>query len=77
MPLRQTVQWMLILLATIVIVGGVGVIWLWGQSDAILKTQITQQLEKFAPDLPVTFQKASLESNGQQVRLTDFHVGRS
>ena len=73
MPLRQTLQWMLILLATIVIVGGGGVIWLWGQSDAILKTQITQQLDKLAPNLPVKFQKASLETDGR-IRLTDIEL---
>jgi len=73
MPLRQTLQWMLVLLATIVIVVGAGVIWLWGQSSAILHSEITQRLEKFAPDLPVSFEKASIEPDGR-VRLTDIRL---
>ena len=46
MPLRQTLQWMLVLLATIVIVGGGGVIWLWGHSETLLKHEITLRLEQ-------------------------------
>ena len=73
MPLRQTLQWMLILLATIVIVGGGGVIWLWSRSEAMLRQEITQRLEQMAPDLPIEFETASLESNGQ-VRLTEISL---
>ncbi len=73
MPLRQTLQWMLILLATIVIVGGGGVIWLWSRSETLLKTEITQRLEQMAPDLPIEFEKASLETDGR-VRLTEISL---
>ena len=73
MPLRQTLQWMLILLATIVIVGGGGVIWVWSHREAMLRQEITQRLEQMAPDLPLEFQTASLESNGQ-VRLTEISL---
>jgi hypothetical protein len=73
MPLRQTLQWMCILLATIVIVGGGGVIWLWSRSEALLKSEITQRLAQVAPDLPIEFETASLESNGQ-VRLTEISL---
>lgn len=73
MPLRQTLQWMLVLLATIVIVAGGGLIWLWGQSDRILKSQIAQGLEKFAPELPIDFKRASLETDGR-VRLVELKL---
>lgn len=70
MPLRQTLQWMLILLATIVIVGGGGVIWLWSRSETMLRQQITERLDQLAPDLSIEFEKASLESDGR-VRVTE------
>ena len=73
MPLRQTLQWMLILLATIVIVGGGGVFWVWSRSEALLRQEITQRLEQMAPDLPIEFETASLESSGQ-VRLTEISL---
>ncbi len=73
MPLRQTLQWMLVLLATIVIVGGGGVIWLWGHSEALLKQEITLRLEQLAPDLPLEFKKASLETDGR-VRVTEISL---
>lgn len=73
MPLRQTLQWMLILLATIVIVGGGGVIWLWSRSETMLRQEITQRLDQLAPDLPIEFEKASLESDGR-VRVTEISL---
>ena len=73
MPLRQTLQWMFVLLATIVIVGGGGLIWLWGQSGAILRSEIDKGLKKLAPDLPVSYKTASLESDGR-VRLSDIRL---
>ncbi len=73
MPVRQTLQWMLVLLATIVIVGGGGVIWLWGQSGTILKAEIQKRIKTLAPDLPVEFKAASLESDGR-VRLSDIRL---
>ena len=73
MPLRQTLQWMFVLLATIVIVGGGGLIWFWGQSGAILRSEIEKGLKTMAPDLPVSFKTASLESDGR-VRLSDIRL---
>ena len=73
MPLRQTLQWMLILLATIVIVGGGGVIWLWSRSETMLRQEITQRLDQLAPDLPIEFEQASLESDGR-VRVTEISL---
>ena len=73
MPLRQTLQWMLILLATIVIVVGGGVIWLWGHSETLLKQEITLRLEQLAPDLPLEFEKASFETDGR-VRVTEISL---
>lgn len=65
MALRQTLQWMLILVASLVIAGGAGVFWVWSQSEALLKKEIQTQLAKFAPDLPIVFEKAALETDGR------------
>ena len=73
MPLRQTLQWMLILLTTIVIVVGGGIIWVWSRSETMLRQEITQRLEVLAPDLPIEFEKVSLESDGR-VRLTEISL---
>ena len=70
MPLRQTLQWMLILLAVIVITVGGGVIWLWSRSEVLIRQQITQRLEQYAPELPIEFEHAALETDGR-VRLTE------
>ena len=65
MALRQTLQWMLILVASLVIAGGAGVFWVWSQSEALLKSEIQKQLAKLAPDLPIEFEKAALETDGR------------
>lgn len=64
---------MLVLLATILIVGGGGVIWLWSQSGAILRAEIDKRIKILAPDLPLDFKAASLESDGR-VRLSDIRL---
>jgi hypothetical protein len=65
MALRQTLQWMLFLIASLVIAGGAGLFWVWSQSEALLKTEIQKQLAKLAPDLPIEFEKAALETDGR------------
>lgn len=73
MALRQTLQWMLVLVATFIIAGGAGLFWVWSQSEALLKKEIRSQLTKLAPDLPIEFEKAALETDGR-LRVTSIRM---
>lgn len=74
MPLRQTLQWMLTLMAILVIAIGGGLFWVWGEGDRLLAKEIDAQLKRLAPDLRLTYQRASLESDGR-VRLIGVRIG--
>lgn len=76
MPIRQTLQWLLTLVAILVIVGGGVVIWVWGEGDRLLASELNAQLQRLAPNLPLMYQRASLESDGR-VRLTHVVIASS